>query len=500
MKRLAYLLVCVAAPAFAQPPPDPAPPDQVAPPEGEQPPAAEPTPEEPPPDPNAEVNARMQALEQRMQSLEDELSAQQDDNKYLEDKLSALAPVAGRFSGYLDLGFFATTGNGAGTRSDLAQTYFPEYIGRVPGSWVFYGDPLSTAINSRGDVADTGESRAVTFDPINSRGKSTFLVNALNLTVFSGIGETGQVNASVDFLPRARDVSEISGLFLGDYLDVKLAYGEWRPRTEKFDLMFQAGKFDSVVGFEYRSIESPDRTNITPSLICRYTCGRPIGLKSRAQFFDNKALVANVAVTNGSHFSEGFPFANETDANHFKTLAGRLSYAVDGKVEVGVSGAWGAQDYQTKSDIYQWHAGVDVHAEIKDVELTAEFVRGRAKGKTGTDPLPAGMRRARCDEAPCLKYTGGYLLAAYRVNNTFIPYVRTDFRDAMHWSGASFVYISKATRFTVGLRAEIGTRLIVKAEGTLNRELVLFDDEDPTMPGPPPIPNDVVTTSLVIKY
>ena len=92
------------------------------------------------------------------------------------------------------------------------------------------GDPLSTTINSRGDVADTGESRAITFDPINSRGKSTFLVNALNLTLFSGIGETAQLNASVDFVPRARDVSNPTGLFLGDYLDVKLAYGEWRPQ------------------------------------------------------------------------------------------------------------------------------------------------------------------------------------------------------------------------------------------------------------------------------
>jgi hypothetical protein len=44
-------------------------------------------------------------------------------------------------------------------------------------------------------------------------------------------------------------------------------------------------------------------------------------------------------------------------------------------------------------------------------------------------------------------------------------------------------------RFTVGIRAEIGTRVIVKAEGTLNREL-----------GPiPQFPNDVITTSLVLK-
>jgi hypothetical protein len=87
------------------------------------------------------------------------------------------------------------------------------------------------------------------------------------------------------------------------------------------------------------------------------------------------------------------------------------------------------------------------------------------------------------------------VLAAYRVNNVFVPYFRVDNRDALHVAGTDFVYISTATRFTLGLRAEIGTRVIVKAEGTLNREMDL-DGEDRV----PPIENDVVTTSLVIKY
>jgi hypothetical protein len=89
-------------------------------------------------------------------------------------------------------------------------------------------------------------------------------------------------------------------------------------------------------------------------------------------------------------------------------------------------------------------------------------------------------------------------MTAYRVNNTFIPYFRVDNRDALHWSGASFVYISTATRFTLGVRAEIGTHVIVKAEGTLNREMD-YDFTD-AYPMGVTIPNDVVTTSLVIKY
>jgi hypothetical protein len=440
---------------------------------------------------NAEASERMRVLEERLQKVEEELELARDDRTFLEEKLAALAPVSGKIGGYLDLGFFATTGNGAGTRSDLVGNHFPEFVGVVPGSWVFYGDPLSTAINSRGDVADTGDSRAVVYDPINSGGKSTFLVNALNLAVFSAIGETAQLNASVDLLPRARDISNPSGLFVGDFLDVKLAYGEWRPRiggdAPPVDLMLQAGKFDSVLGFEYRALESPDRVGITPSLICRYTCGRPVGLKARAQLLD-QALVANVAVTNGSHFHEGFPFSNETDTNQMKTVAGRLSYRIASKLELGASGAWGAQDFQPRNGVYQWHIGADLHAELGDLELTAEVVRGRARGETS-------MGGPRCDVAPCLRYRGGYLLAAYRVTNVFVPYVRVDNRDAMHWAGASFVYISTTTRLTVGLRAELGARVIVKAEGTLNREIDV-DGEDRI----PVIPNDVFTTSLVIKY
>lgn len=472
VKRLALLSLLVASPALAQAP-DPQQPAGSAP-----EPATEPA--EPGPDPNA---ARIRALEQRLEAVEDELAAAKDDRTYLEEQLAKLLPLSGKISGYVDLGAFATTGNGAGTRSDLANLLFPEYS-YVPGngSWVFYGDPLSTAINSRGDVADTGDSRAITYDPINSRGKSTMLVNAVNLALFSGIGETAQLNASVDFLPRARDISDPQGLFAGDYLDVKLAYLEWRPRIDAFDLMVQAGKFDSVLGFEYRSLESPDRVGVTPSLICRYTCGRPIGLKTRMRFVD-EALVVNVAITNGSHFHEGFPFSSETDTNQMKTGAGRLSYQLAHAVELGVSGAWGAQDFQPDSDVHQWHYGADLHVEWKDLEITAEYVQGKARGKTS----PGGPK---CDVAPCLDYKGAYGLVAYRATNVFVPYMRVDWRDALHWAGASFVYISPLVRATLGLRAEIGTRVIAKLEATKNQELENL----------PAIPNDVITSSLVVRY
>jgi len=416
----------------------------------------------------------------RMQQLEDKIARLEEDNAVLERRVDDLGRVSARLSGYVDVGFFATTGDGAGTRSDVGNVYFPEYAGVVPGSWVFMGDPLSTTVNSRGEPADTGESRAVTFDPIDSRGKSTFLVNALNLGLLVGIGDTASVIGSVDFLPRGRDVSNPMGLFLGDHLDVKLAYAEWRPELDEVSLALQVGKFDSVLGREYRALESPDRTSVTPSLICRYICGRPIGVKARAKALDD-ALVLNVAVTNGGHGIEGFPFSNETDTNQFKTLAGRLSYLVAKRMDLGVSGAFGAQDLQADDGVRQWHVGGDLHVEWKDLELTAELVHGRANGKTSA---------IACDLAPCIHYTGAYGLVSYRLTNLLEPYVRTDWRDAVHRSGASFVYISQLVRFTAGIRVELGAHVIIKAEGTHDRELGRL----------PQFPNDVLTTSLVVKY
>ncbi|MEO7730603.1 MAG: hypothetical protein ABIY55_06485, partial [Kofleriaceae bacterium] len=154
----------------------------------------------------AAASADAQLLE-RMQRLEDELATLREDNAVLERKAAAVQLLSARFSGYLDVGLFATTGNGAGTRSDIGNVYFPRYAGTVPGSWVFMGDPLSTAVNSRGDPADTGESRAVTFDPIDSRGNSSFIVNALNLGLLVGLADTASLVSSVDFVPRGRDVS-----------------------------------------------------------------------------------------------------------------------------------------------------------------------------------------------------------------------------------------------------------------------------------------------------
>ncbi len=430
------------------------------------------------------IKDQNERLQREIRVLRNEVAALREEQAATSEQVRSLLPLATRFSGYLDLGFFYVAGDGTGIRYDADNLIFPEYRGVVPDSWVFLGDPLATAINSRGDPADTGDSRAVTLNSINSNGKPSLIVNNVNLALFAGLTDSLQVNALIDFVPRGRNVSNPDGLFLGDYIDVKLAYAEYRVPLSTWGLSLYAGKFDSLLGYEYRVQESPDRITVTPSLICRYTCGRPIGLKARFSWLDNRLSLA-AALTNGSNFIEQFPFYDEIDSNYFQTGSGRLAYKfpVGAGLEIGVSGALGVQDQQADSSVLQWHYGFDLHLDIRGFELQAEWVQGRANGKSSVGAPP-------CDVAQCLDYKGAYGLAAYRFSNWLMPYVRVDYRQALHQSGASFVYGSDAVRFTGGLRFELGTHVIAKAEYTHVHEVGRLPD----------FPDDVFTSSLILKY
>jgi hypothetical protein len=201
----------------------------------------------------------------------------------------------------------------------------------------------------------------------------------------------------------------------------------------------------------------------------------------------DETLILNTAVTNGSSFSEMFPFYDEIDVNTFKTVSSRLSYRFPGAahLELGASGAYGAQDFQTSDDVKQWHYGFDAHFDWHDIDLTGEFVQGHALGKTETGQLA-------CNAAPCLTYKGAYGQVGYRVNNWLMPYVRWDWRDAIHEAGGmdGFVYVSQLMRGTLGTRLELGTNVIIKAEYTFNQELGRI----------PQIKNDVLTSAFVVKY
>jgi hypothetical protein len=95
----------------------------------------------------------------------------------------------------------------------------------------------------------------------------------------------------------------------------------------------------------------------------------------------------------------------------------------------------------------------------------------------------------KCGVAQCLAYQGAYGLVSYRITNWLQPYVRVDWRQALHLSGASFAYVSNVTRVAAGLKLELGEHVIVKAEYVVNLEvapLPQFDD-------------DFFTSSLVVR-
>jgi len=432
----------------------------------------------------SERDAELDALRESNEALADEVAAIRQGQEQANAKLQRQAFLTGRLHGYLDAGFFFVSGDGSGTRPDLG-TVTLELDGVARDDWVFMGDPLSTAINARGDVADTGDSQAVAFDPIGSRGNPTFLVNAFNVAPSIGLGERIAVEGMVDFLPRGQTLAPYGETAITDYLDIKLAYVLWRPATTRFDVELSLGKVDSAFGREYRTQEAPDRTTVTPSLMCRYTCGRPTGIKSRWRFLDDRQLAVNLSLTNGSTMQPTFGTSSGREHNAAKTATGRVSYQfpVGAGLELGGSGLAGAQDLQSDSGLFQWQYGVDAHLSISGVEVTAEFLQVRMPGREEPGQAP-------CAGAQCLDARSAYGLFGYRVTNWLMPYMRVDWRDAEHRLGGVFHYESTLMRFTPGVRFEVGEHMIVKGEYTFNRELGRI----------PQFPNDVLTTSVVARF
>jgi hypothetical protein len=412
-----------------------------------------------------ELEARVAELERALAALEPRVDQVEEDQEYDEAEHERETAAALHLGGYVDLGAFFVEGDGSGIRPDTGHALYPEIVD-VPDSWVFRGDPLSTAINARGEPADTGPSRAVAFDPVDSRGGFSFIVNSLTLTGSAGLAEGLSANWRADFLPRRRSSSDPGGIGFGDFVDVRLAYLEYRAEMPELDVSIAVGKIDSVLGVEYRTQDAADRLEVTPSLLCRYTCGRPIGLRARFRFTEARTLILNVAVTNAGHGNELFPFSADVNLSRAVTGSARLSYTlpIGPGVEIGVSGSVGPQDMQTDPTILQSHIGVDLLADWDDFYFAAEAVIGEAPGRSE----PGGVR---CGVAPCLFYHGAYARLGYRFLDWLMPYGRVDWREATHQDGASFVYFSNVLRFTVGLHFEIASNLLLKAEYTANLEL-----------------------------
>ncbi|MFT3843154.1 MAG: hypothetical protein QM723_39585 [Myxococcaceae bacterium] len=376
-----------------------------------------------------------------------------------------------KVSGYIDVGASKAENNGRGFIIDTTGAY----SSRFPGvAWVLLGDPWSTAVNSRGEPADTKGSFAFTHNPVASNGALTFLINEINLDFSSTPWPSVFVFASIDFMPR----TGFRGT-LGDFFDADYAYVDWTP-FDNYDITFTAGKFDSVFGREYRIQESPDRNGIVPSLLFRYVGGHPVGLKARGKFLDKRLIVA-VAVLNGSSFIETMNYSDDVDRNDVKTVSGRISYDVPlpfhSHIDIGLSGEAGAQGRQIDNSIIQWQYGFDVLLEFWRLAVKAEFVRGLAPG--------GGI-----DEADYLNYRSWHVEIFGRVLPWLGVLARYEERHAINRHALDWVYFIEIARVVAGIRIDPLPNLAFKVEYCGNLELSPL----------PSFPNDVFNSSMVVSF
>ena len=139
-----------------------------------------------------------------------------------------------------------------------------------------------------------------------------------------------------------------------------------------------------------------------------------------------------------------FPFFDEVGlGTQMKTGAARFHIAPVKGMELGVSGIVRSPGPAgVDDDTTQWMYGVDFHYHRQNLVLRGEFVQGLAKGKTevnqphgdGVQPGPVPRLQG------CLRALIAYRRHEHRSCRTS----SVDWRDALHQSGASFVYISEA--------------------------------------------------------
>jgi hypothetical protein len=377
-----------------------------------------------------------------------------------------------RLSGYVDVGFFVPLSNrgGAGVVQDTTRMRLPQY---ADYRWVFYGDLLSTQVNSAGEVADLGDLPGVDrYDSINSNGNSSFIINEVNQTISVGLTPQALFTGSVNVTPRqGREFA------LGDALNVDLAQIEWLPGGDGRNSVF-VGKFDSVLGHEYRTRKSDKHFGITPTLLHRYTSGTAIGIKVRSKLADDHVVIA-ASLTNGSFGTEQFHFYDEIDSNQGKTLsargAGRFLVG-PATIEVAVSGQVGTQDGSGDATAYLY--GVDLEISTVATALRAQWLRGHAPGDVEARAYRLELANA------------GYLEATHLLSHRVGVLLRAELRDAVVSLPLERLYLTHSWRAVGGVRLLLAPGLVAKVEYLHNGE---FGDV-------PQFRNDVATSSLVISY
>jgi hypothetical protein len=431
--------------------------------------------EAPPLDP---LQAQMQELQDRLRELQEA------------QVKKAASPLT--INGYVDFGGFVPFGNhGQGYVEDLGQNQFPEFRGKY--GWTFLGDILSTAVNSRGEVADLGQAAGLIrprFDSIHSNGAAGFLVNEFNMRLGYALTDRAILRTSVNFVPRSG-----TDFALGDFVDVDQAEMEYVV-TDDGNTSVWAGKIMPVFGIEYKERKSDQRFGITPSLIQRYTSGPQLGLKARSKLLNDWLIVAG-SVTNNSSGTEQFHFQSEIDKNNGKTLNGRVAVSVPigdfiplfagHHLELGASGEYGPQDWASDNSGYTQFTGIDLQYLSANVMLKAQVIQGKIPG-ADTD-APCKLDATNCAWHLDLR-TSGYVELDWMILGVVGVMGRFERRDASVSLGANRLYLTKEQRVTGGVRVVFSPHIILKAEYLWNKEYGGIDQFE----------NNILTSSLVLAF
>jgi hypothetical protein len=418
--------------------------------------------EESSPTPESELERRISDLEAQVKELQ-------------KPAASALT-----LNGYVDFGFFVPYGNsGIGWVRDVGNHYFPQYTNYA---WTFYGDILSTAVNSRGEVASLGNAPGILrFDSINSKGAPGFIVNEVNQRLQYQLTKQAVLRTSINFVPRSGD-----NFSLGDFFDLDIAEMEY-VLTDDGNTSIFVGKMLPVFGIEYRERKSDQRFGITPSLMQRYTSGTQLGLKVRSKLLSDWLIIA-ASVTNESSTTEQFHFYTEIAQNAGKIANGRvalnvpidklLSFLLGDTLEIGFSGEWGPQDRATDLSGKIWFWGVDLWYQSANFALKAQYMRGGAPGRADENVWGLDLKN------------GGYVEINWMVLSFLGAYARGSLRDAIVTLGDQRIYITKAWQATGGLRLVLDPHITLKAEYVHNGDYG----------GVPHFDHDIATSSLVLSY
>ena len=164
---------------------------------------------------------------------------------------------------------------------------------------------------------------------------------------------------------------------------------------------------------EYRSQDAPRRLGVTPSLICRYTCGRPLGV---ARPDHARPAQSSMTLTNGDNFRRALR-ARQTRSR--PTTADRIgARAVDAARRSGPRGRRVGRDRAAGLVSPALDRAVALRrstlklTDLHGFDAAAEYVQGKQRGQDRVD------RSHRATRAPCLDYKGAYLLVDRRVTTS----------------------------------------------------------------------------------